>query len=262
MRLLTIVDDFGRCDGRPVVLWGECFQVWNDRNPETLVLQQDLQQLLQQLAIQKLIDWYEESGKQVVQITQWQERVRDGVKERWPAKTSKSVLLQDLLQKLLPSTSSSPPSSSSPSPSKPATENAVELPRNFPASVDDAIKQAEGVGVETDFVLKTWDKAVSRGGHDSKGQPIRSWKAYVKCEWSYERDRLARNGNGHATKASVGPKLDEVVTEITNKIGAVSSASRAAGFIAHWGKRQWKRNGRLVDWREELSMMCAKWKQQ
>src|SRR5690348_5369187 len=76
VRLLTIVDDFGRCDGRPAVIHGECFSVWNALNPETPVDLLNLQQLLQQLAAKNLVDWYEESGKQIVQVTQWQERLR------------------------------------------------------------------------------------------------------------------------------------------------------------------------------------------
>jgi hypothetical protein len=78
----------------------------------------------------------------------------------------------------------------------------VELPQGFPKSPDDAIRASEGTGCGAIFATDTWNKAVSRGGCDSKGQPIRSFAHYVATEWKYQRERLAKTTNGSAEKQS------------------------------------------------------------
>jgi hypothetical protein len=113
VRLLTLVDDYGRYDGRSAVIWAESFAVWNDQNPTDAIDLQQCDKLLQQLAATRLITVYTAESKRVLQINQWQERIRDGVKEKWPKPQQNEVLQQDdkKLQQnsgeLLPSSSSS-----------------------------------------------------------------------------------------------------------------------------------------------------------
>jgi hypothetical protein len=71
-------------------------------------------------------------------------------------------------------------------------------------TVDDAIRRADMIGIPKDFTLKTWDKAVGRGGRDSKEVIIRSWAHYLKAEWNYEQDRLKRQDRNQANGGS-GP---------------------------------------------------------
>lgn len=99
VRILTLVDDFGRCDGRAAVLWGQCFAVWNEQNPQKTIKLQQVAGLLQQLAADcaQLIDRYESDGKTVLQVTQWQERVREGSKSKWPARTESAATCCNLL---------------------------------------------------------------------------------------------------------------------------------------------------------------------
>lgn len=117
IRLLTLVDDYGRCDGRPSVLLGQCFSVWNEHNPSHAITLQNVCIFLQQLAAVVLIEIYLSNGKLVVQVTRWQERVRENVKERFPIQglpLKTDEIVQQLAAKrctLLPSSSSSPPSS-------------------------------------------------------------------------------------------------------------------------------------------------------
>lgn len=85
IRILTIVDDYGRCDGRASVIHGHCFSVWNENNQDREITPQETLALLNALAAQFLVDVYEVDGKKVMQVTQWQERIRDGAKEKWPA---------------------------------------------------------------------------------------------------------------------------------------------------------------------------------
>lgn len=81
--LLTLVDDFGRYDGRPSVLCGDCFSVWNELHPDDVVTPQRIAALYCEILRAKLVDIYESEGKKVIQVTQWQERARSD-KSKWP----------------------------------------------------------------------------------------------------------------------------------------------------------------------------------
>lgn len=102
IRILTLVDDYGRCDGRPPVLTGQCFSVWNALHPESPCNLQQVEQMLQQLAASRLIQRYTADEKTVIQVTQWQERIREGVKERFLENPNKTALAASC-SKLLPS---------------------------------------------------------------------------------------------------------------------------------------------------------------
>lgn len=130
IRILTLVDDYGRCDGRPSVLLGQCFSVWNEHNPDQQITLQQVAVFLQQLAVIGLIEIYLCDGKLVVQITRWQERIRENVKERFVLQgvpLNQDEIVQQLAAKrctLLPSSPSSPPQSSPP----PLVLEGVEIP--------------------------------------------------------------------------------------------------------------------------------------
>lgn len=112
IRLLTLVDDYGRTDGRTSVIFGQCFSVWNELQPKKCIKPQQVAAMLDELARVGLIDLYEVDGKRVLQIHQWQERIRDGAKEKWPSRTESAA----------PCCASLPPSSPpTPSPASPPT---------------------------------------------------------------------------------------------------------------------------------------------
>ena len=124
VRLLTRVDDYGRHDGRVSVIWANCYAVWNDVNPDQIMELQQVAQMLQELINKELIEVYEVEDKKVVQITQWQERIRPGVKKWWPDKPEKKpddVKLQQLPQKLQQDSRDLQRSPSPPTPSSPPT---------------------------------------------------------------------------------------------------------------------------------------------
>lgn len=109
VRILTLVDDFGRADGRPSVIWGQCFPVWNEKNPDSAIDLQRTAQMLQRLAAVNLIELYEVGGKKALQVTQWQERVRDGAKEKWPKNPNPQESAAARSVSLPPSSPPSPP---------------------------------------------------------------------------------------------------------------------------------------------------------
>lgn len=75
----------------------------------------------------------------------------------------------------------------------------VELPPGFPRTINEAKAHAAFVGCSEDFVEKCWNKAVGRGGRDSKDIQIRNWRAHLATEWKYERERLQKP---HGTRQS------------------------------------------------------------
>ena len=114
IRIITLVDDFGRCDGRPAVLCGQLYSVWNAQNPEKSVTPQEVAQMSQECAADScgLLEIYEVEGKKVIQVTQWQERVRDGAKEKWPKNPNPLRIPADSCGFLPPSSPPPPPPSS------------------------------------------------------------------------------------------------------------------------------------------------------
>ncbi len=67
----------------------------------------------------------------------------------------------------------------------------VELPAGFPGTPEEAKVAAMFVGCTEEFAVATWNKAMSRGGMDAKGQPIRSWRHYLATEFRFEQNRSA-----------------------------------------------------------------------
>jgi hypothetical protein len=66
----------------------------------------------------------------------------------------------------------------------------VEFPEGFPKTESEALKVSEMVaGASRELTLKVWNKAMSRNGLDSKGQPIRSFRHFITAEINYERER-------------------------------------------------------------------------
>lgn len=112
IRLITLVDDYGRCDGRPSVVLGSCFSIWNDIHQDDSVDLQQVTQMLQQLAASQLIEAYEIEGKKIIQISQWQERIREGTVSKWPSAQNLQQVASNLL---LPTPTPTPTPSSPPS---------------------------------------------------------------------------------------------------------------------------------------------------
>ncbi len=77
--ILLLVDDFGRYEARPTLLHAECRGLRADAGNVQATASD-----LRALASNKLIEIYEVEGREYLQMTNWQERVR--VKQsRWPA---------------------------------------------------------------------------------------------------------------------------------------------------------------------------------
>lgn len=70
IRILTLVDDFGRYDGRIPILHAHCFALRPDIKP------QDSAGFRSELQTKGLLDVYTINGKEYIQVLRWQERAR------------------------------------------------------------------------------------------------------------------------------------------------------------------------------------------
>lgn len=77
VRLLTLVDDWGRFDGRIPILHGQCFALRPELKPQhTAGFRSELMRA-------GLIQVYDVDGKDFIQLTKWQERTR-GDRSKYP----------------------------------------------------------------------------------------------------------------------------------------------------------------------------------
>jgi hypothetical protein len=162
---LTLVDDYGRFDGRPAVLHGQCFSVWNECNPKKVVDLQQVERMLQQLAVKQLLDWFEIDGKKVVQVIQWQERIREGTRSKWPERTEVAASCCKLL---LPT----PP----PSPSPVSIASGASPPAGAfkKPTIEEVKLQASKTGVSDLDAEKFFNYQTSKGWKVGNS-PMKSW---------------------------------------------------------------------------------------
>ena len=100
IRIMTRVDDFGQYDGRPAVILGDCFSIWNAINPTKSVNLKQLVEMLQELITVKLVEFWEgDDGKFYLQITQWQERIRVGCVPKWKLEGTKYTLIETITER-------------------------------------------------------------------------------------------------------------------------------------------------------------------
>lgn len=177
IRLLTIVDDYGRCDGRASVIHGQCVSVWNEQNPDNLIDFKEVSSLLDELADVGLVEIYDVEGKKVLQVTQWQERIREGVREKWPAKPQLQQVAASC-SKLQRSSTSVPTSTSTSAPPSP-TPVSIKGNGRF-----EEVKMTKN-GVHTLDLLERCKKAF---GEDEMKRCHRRW--YTRA--TKDPDRLDR----------------------------------------------------------------------
>lgn len=116
--ILTLVDDFGRYDGRARLLHGECFSLRDDVKPHQTAT------ALKELSVCGLIQLYGIDGKEYLQVLQWQERSRSET-SKFPNPPEQSAAERSGTQESASSLAIVPRHKSSPSFIVPATASAV-----------------------------------------------------------------------------------------------------------------------------------------
>jgi hypothetical protein len=211
VRLLTLVDDFGRYDGRPSVIWGYCFSVWNEEHPNDAVSAQETAALCQQLAAEDLIEIYEADGKKVVQIIQWTERARSNT-SKWPENKGNSKVDSNPLPNPAESCEILPPSPSSSSSSPPSSSSSKEeretLPQIPPMSKVDFDTLADARGIPMECSEWFWNIHDGRNWTDATGQIIRKVEPLLLNAHKNWQTKTAR-GNARYGKPQLKPNHEK-----------------------------------------------------
>lgn len=180
LAILTLVDDYGRYDGRPSVLHGEAFAVWNDLNPLISVNPQETAALCCALSESKLVEFYEVEGKKYLQLVQWQERARGPSKFPEPSAGIRSGT-QPIPASIVLSLSHRHESS----------------PSSFP-SKDSIFEECSLRGIPKEHGEAFWNHFESVGWVNKHDQSILNWRPKL-ANWSVEErakiEKGKTNGN-------------------------------------------------------------------
>ena len=208
--ILTLVDDYGQFDGRVSVIHGECFSVWNDLHQDNPQESAATRCALQELAAASMIEiWTNKEGKLVVEVTQWQERVREGAKRKWGIRRNPQESA-GIRSEILPPSPPPPPSPTT----VPIASTSSPLPpteRHAPRFVKPAEAEAKIHGLklglpETECV-KFWNFYESKGWMVGKN-PMKSWQSAM-VNW---RGNWSERNNHHA------PERNQIPEQIKIKV--------------------------------------------
>lgn len=199
IRILTLVDDFGRCDGRLPILHGQCFALRPDIKPQRTAA------LRWELSENKLVLIYTVDGKEFIQLLRWSERARSE-KSKFPDPPQDSAAdgsgPQEKVASLVPRSSPLHPRSS---PSAPADlERVRRLFRkkegtkmdNSETKAWNAARSTIGTTTPEDWALLEWAYAQNQG--DAQRWRRRDMATLLN-NWNAEIDRARgwkRNPNG------------------------------------------------------------------
>lgn len=162
VRILTLVDDYGRYDGRVPVLHAHCFALC----PK--VRQQDTFAFRTELFKAGLVMLYENGGKEFLQVSKWQERARGPSK--YPEPPQESAADGSGTQPNPASLAIVPSHESSPSP-KPSP---AYLPPVKKPSIEEVRSCCFKTGLPESDADWFWNKAEGNGWTNG-GKAIKSW---------------------------------------------------------------------------------------
>jgi len=130
----------------------------------------------------------------------------------------------------------------------------------------EAVEMTAAAGIPPDFARLVYQDWSSRSGKDGAGNVV-PWLPYVTKRWAREQVEWKagthRGRKAQGPGATVGPAFLEVAAYAREKWGDdPRRANWAVSFYQHWNdsRRQWKRNGVLIDWKIELTAQVAKWR--
>lgn len=154
-------------------------------------------------------------------------------------------------------------------PNQPEGERAREDDLPEIPTLEQAIAQTATAGILSDFVGYVFQDWSSRSGKDGGGNVV-SWLPYVTKRWA--REQVEWKAGTHRGKKTAGvkpaklagvPTRAEVLAHAAEKWGDDNRHTNwASSFHTHWAdaKRNWHRNGKLIDWKIELSDQVSKWR--
>lgn len=213
IRILTLVDDFGRYDGRVPILHGHCFALRPD------VLQKHTAGFRSELQRVALIDLYVVDGKEFIQVSKWHERARSD-SSKYPSpqdcaaeRSGTHEKDASLVPRSSPSTIATTSSTIDPrSPRSGPQSMAFAIPENL-IGVEGFEKAWEEFGEHRKQIKAPLTPLAAKGIlEDLQKRPPdsvsalkmamrRSWRGF---EWSwFDKEGASSNGNGLSTGAKL-----------------------------------------------------------
>jgi hypothetical protein len=190
VRLLLLVDDFGRYEAHPVLLRNECFPYGDPKGDDITVTA--IASSLTALCQQGLIELYEVETKKYLQLLRWQERPRSASKFPQPASTLPATCGHLL---------TSPPSPSpSPSPASTRARDASRVPAecqqsastptaepHLPAAAE-VIDFGQGpAGIPEAYCQHYWDERTNKKMWLNPRGALIDWRRDLGCWWKKDR---------------------------------------------------------------------------
>lgn len=243
VRLLNLVDDYGRFDGRPSVILGEAFSVWNDQNPAEQVDANSVRAACQQLARSLLAEFYRvpDTGKVFLQLTNWNERVRS--KSKWPEPSVCAQLDSNLTAgcatpSVLAIVHRSSPSEPAPAPSADSDSEPAETAKA--SGLDFSPPTIPQFMAAWNCLPEGFQRVLSIAGERAKHFKARCGESFWVLNWQAAIDRMAksaflsgggtRNGDHKAWRPTVEwfLRADTVVKIIEGKYDDTQEHAAAA----------------------------------
>jgi hypothetical protein len=226
--ILTLVDDFGRYDGREAVLHAECFTIWNQFHPDKFVTLDEVAASCSKLQEACLVDFYEVFDKKCLQVVQWQERVRKGVWEKWPKNPNSQQVTTPTRQRLQQVAAScsklqrTPSPSPSPSPSI-DTHTLARARDGVIPTLEDVKTVAAMRGVSEASAKSFFDHHQDNNLWINQFNRLIDWRSKL-VSWA-TKDRATTNENSK-TGSKPNPRNSGTITGPTDYSKAVPRAQR------------------------------------
>lgn len=175
VRLMTLVDDYGRYEADPELIRSETFP-FGDPDGNTIPIP-TIDSGLLTLASKEMLFLYENGDKRYLQLTRWKERARS--ESKWPTPESSKMLTNDIsCQQMIASTPSPQPS---PSPARAPSEPA-HFPEAATPSWEEFWQHLQAIAMHGERYAR--DKFLA--AEQKNWQNCSNWKAYagrVKGWW-------------------------------------------------------------------------------
>jgi len=215
IRLITLVDDFGRYEADPVILCSEAFPTFRHFRPGKVT------KLLAELHANDLIRLYQHDGKTYLQITRWKERIRS-TQSKFPAppgvqnehSANGNGCKQGTSQTALRTIAATAPVSLPPQPTpSPQPQPTGDVTNNTPSleqvqAYFESLKAhgADYTPAEARQVFLSFESTKDANGrwHSWDRRPITDWRAAVEERAGFFRSKQPKKGT-HATYQQTDP---------------------------------------------------------
>lgn len=215
VRILTLVDDYGRYEAHPQLLANECFPYGDDKGEP--VSRDALEQSLRSICTANMAVLYEHEGKRLLQLLRWKEHARTDSKfPECPKELLNSKCCANAVQMI-----TSPPSPS-PSPTSPPSPSTTNQPNGYP-SLDEVKAYGERIGCLPAEAERFWNHFEASGWIDKNGHPVMRWQNKLS---SWNADSRAKPFE-NAHHASGGAKKLPSIHELRQKMEAAQRGAAA-----------------------------------